>query len=158
MKLGNDMVGLLNVAIYDNGELLEATQPGHPMAYLHAKGTLPPAVEEALEGAAIGDTVESTVPNAYGERIDREPLRVKRNQLPTGRDWQPGMVVYSQQPDGPIALYIVKTEGAWVWLEVNHPWAGKTLTFQVDVVDVRPATSEELAHGHAHGPGGHHHH
>ena len=146
-----------------NGTLTESNRGEEPMAYLHGHGGMIPAIETALEGKAAGDSLELTLSpdQAYGERQEGQQLRVPMKHLqglPKGsRAWKPGMVAVVQTEQGMRQVTVVKPGLKMVTVDTNHPLAGKTLNYSIEVVSVRDATDEEIAHGHAHGVGGHHH-
>lgn len=110
-----------------------------------------------------GDTLHLTLTpeQAYGEHKEGQQQRVPIKHLqglPKGvRNWKPGMVAVVQTDQGMRQVTVVKPGLKMVLVDTNHPLAGKTLTYDIEVVSVRPATDEEIAHGHAHGVGGHHH-
>lgn len=142
------------------GEPVESSRDGEPTVYLHGAGNVLPALEEAFTGRAAGDTfqVDLTPAQAYGERranaIERVPAKYLKHE---GR-LRPGQVVRLHLKEGGAQPAVVVKVGKFsVDIDANHPLAGKRLTFDIEVVDVREASGEEVAHGHAHGPGGHHH-
>tara|TARA_R110000772_G_scaffold169101_2_gene280819 strand:- start:2800 stop:3285 length:486 start_codon:yes stop_codon:yes gene_type:complete len=140
-------------------ELDNSHQSGQPMTYLHGHGTLLKGLEDALTGKTRGDTLSITLPPeaAFGERKADSQARVPVKHLHGAKKWQPGMVAVVQTDQGQKQVSIIKVGHTMATVDTNHPMAGLTLTFDVEVVDVREATAEELAHGHVHGPGGHHH-
>lgn len=146
----------------NDGEVLDTSrdEDGSPMAYLHGSGQIVPGLEKAMEGKTTGDAFKATIApeDGYGERQGDGPQSVDRSNFPPEADIQEGMMFVAEMPDGQQApVWVVGVEGDNVLLDSNHPLAGETLHFDVEVTDVRDATAEELAHGHAHGPGGHHH-
>jgi FKBP-type peptidyl-prolyl cis-trans isomerase SlyD len=129
-----------------------------PLAYLHGSGQIVPGLEDQLAGKAQGDKFEAVIPpeNAYGDRVGG-PRPVPRDAFPDDVEVETGMQFAAQGPDGQvIPLWVVGVSQEEVLVDPNHPLAGETLTFQIEVVDVREATAEEKSHGHAHGPGGAH--
>lgn len=141
----------------DGSVLEDSKELAHPMAYLHGHDNMVPEVEQALEGKAAGDSVETTLTEPYGPyregQIQRVPIkRLRGKQKPVV-----GGFVTIPTKEGNRQLRVVKVGRFNVDVDTNHPYAGKTLTYQIDVVDIRDASEEELAHGHVHGPGGHHH-
>lgn len=146
----------------DNTQI-ETNIGSEPLAYLHGHGGMIPALEEALEGKSQGDTLHLTLTpeQAYGERKQGQEQRVPLKHLqglPKGvRKWQAGMVAIVQTDQGMRQVTVVKPGLKMVLVDTNHPLAGKTLTYDIEITDVREATAEEIAHGHAHGVGGHHH-
>jgi FKBP-type peptidyl-prolyl cis-trans isomerase SlyD len=131
---------------------------GEPLAYLHGSGQIVPGLEERLLGKVQGDKFEAVVPpeDAYGERVgDARP--VPRDAFPEDVELEVGMQFAAQAPDGEvIPLWVVGLDDDAVLVDQNHPLAGETLLFEIEVVEVREATAEEKRHGHAHGPGGAH--
>lgn len=159
-SLGPDKVGIIHFTMKDaEGEVLESTVGGEPFAYLHGTGNLPEGLEAALDGKGPGDVVDVSIVDCFGAVSGVEPLKVKKKELPRGRDYHPGDGLPVELEDGQhIVLYVVESKGAWVTLTRDHPLAGQTLGFEVQVIDVREATRTEKEHGHAHGHGGHEHH
>ena len=144
----------------DEGETLDSSAGGAPLAYLHGHGNIVPGLEEGLEGADAGANLKIKVPPAkgYGERTGEGPQAVKRTEFPKDMNLHPGMPIRAEDGQGnTVILFVAKAEGAWVHLDINHPLAGVTLHFDIEVVEIRDASAEEIAHGHVHGPGGHHH-
>lgn len=143
------------------GNVLDTNRKGgKPLAYLHGKSTLLPAVEEALNGKAKNDFVQLTLApeKGYGVRRDDLIRKVERKLFPAGQELAPGMRMNRRLPDGRIAGAIILEVGdEQVTVDENHPLAGMELHFEITVCGVRDATAEEVAHGHAHGVGGHQH-
>lgn len=152
----------------NNGELVVAdkSNPAQPLVYIQGAGMLLPDFESNLSGKTVGDTVEFIIApeKGYGVRNEEDIVRipidsfkdkdgnVDTNVIKAG-NVLPMMDDQGHQFQG---LVLEVTDDS-VIMDFNHPMAGKELNFSVTVVDVRPATSEELEHGHVHGPGGHHH-
>ncbi len=118
-------------------------------------------IEEAMTGRAAGDKFDVVLPpeKAYGKHVENLIQRVPKSQFPNPEKVRPGLQfqVKSQQ-GGMVVLTVSEVTATEVVVDGNPELAGKTLHFSIEVVDVRVATKEELSHGHAHGPGGHHHH
>jgi FKBP-type peptidyl-prolyl cis-trans isomerase SlyD len=128
--------------------------------YLHGHHNIIPGLESALEGAAVGAKLQVEVPPglAYGERAEVDIQRVPRQAFPPDMEIEPGMQFHARGPDGEsMPVWVAGVEEGVVLIDVNHPLAGATLHFDVEVLSVREATGEEMAHGHIHGPGGHGH-
>ena len=143
--------------------LIEGSEGGAPLVYLHGHGGLIKGLEQALEGKQAGDHIHVTLTpdQAYGERIDNAVQRISKNHV-LGADknkviFKPGMPVQVNTAEGPRMVVVTKVGLKTLDVDTNHPLAGKTLTFDVDIVDVREAGEEEITHGHVHGEGGHHH-
>jgi FKBP-type peptidyl-prolyl cis-trans isomerase SlyD len=130
-----------------------------PVTYLHGHGNLVPGLEAGLLDHAAGEKLAFNVPpeQAYGPHRNLPPERVPLKRLLGGGRPTPGDVVTYQADDGTRQATVLKVGKFNVDIDPNHPLAGLTLHFDVDLVEVRDATAEELAHGHAHGPGGHSH-
>jgi len=159
MKVERGRVVRLHYTIRDeSGATLESSRDGTPLLYLHGSGQLLTALESQIEGFSAGDAATVTVApaDAYGDRDPRGVIRAPRSTFPDDLELAPGIEVQAETPDGPLSFLVVEIEGDEVVLDANHPMAGKTLTFDVEVLEVRAATKDEIAHGHVHGPGGHH--
>jgi FKBP-type peptidyl-prolyl cis-trans isomerase SlyD len=143
----------------EQGETLESTRERDPMLYLHGAGNIIPGLEKAMDGRAAGDTFSVTVPpeEAYGPRVPGKVQRVAAKHFPQPRKLRPGQRVQLNTRRGPMQAVVLKVGRFNIDIDANHPLAGRTLTFDVEIVDVRDATAEEIAHRHAHGPGGAHH-
>lgn len=140
-----------------DGTVIESGQ----IDYLHGYGNIVPGLESALEGAAVGANLQVEVPAAlgYGERMEVAPQRVPRESFPDDMEIAPGMQFHARGPAGEaLPVWVVGLEEEVVLVDPNHPLAGATLHFDVTILSVRPATSEEIQHGHIHGPDGHGHH
>ncbi|GAA6131086.1 MULTISPECIES: FKBP-type peptidyl-prolyl cis-trans isomerase [Halopseudomonas] len=140
-----------------DGEVLDSSNGGAPLVYLHGAGNIIPGLEKALEGKQAGDAVNVTVEpaEAYGE-FNAELIAVLgRNMFEGVDELEVGMQFHASGPDGSMQIVTIKAlEGDEVTVDGNHPLAGEQLTFDVKVVEVREATDDEMAHGHIHGEGG----
>lgn len=143
----------------DKGDVLDSSRGNEPLAYLHGGGNIIPGLEKALVGKKAGDTLQVKVAPAegYGERDERLIQQVPRRAFQGVKDIQPGMSFHAQGERGPMQVTVTRVAGDMVTVDGNHPLAGETLNFDVEIVEVRAATAEEMSHGHIHGPGGHHH-
>jgi len=142
-----------------DGQQLDKSSPDKPFAYLHGSKQIVPGLENALEGMIIGDKKEITVSPAegYGEFVPGLKMDIERSNFPKDVDIQTGMQ-FSADVNGDNRIFTVTgLENEKVQVDGNHPLAGQTLHFDVEVVEIRDATKEELEHGHSHGPGGHNH-
>ncbi len=140
-----------------DGVLIDTSEEREPLAYLHGFNNIIPGLEQSLTGKAEGDkfTVSVEPANAYGERND-ELVKVVPKQAFQGVDKiEAGMQFQAESPQGPQMITVSKVEGDDVTVDGNHPLAGQTLKFEVEVMEVREASEDEIAHGHAHGPEGH---
>jgi len=141
----------------DQGEEIESSRDRDPMVYLHGGGTIIPGLEKAMAGKAGGDTFEVTVEpaDAYGERREGAVQRVSAKHFRQAARLEPGqLVMLNTKEQGQIQATVVKVGRFNIDVDTNHPLAGKSLTFDVEVTDVREATDEEISHGHVHGKGG----
>lgn len=143
----------------DAGEVLDSSEGGDALVYLHGCGNLIPGLEKALLGKQAGDKLDVRVEaaEAYGERDERLVQQVPRRAFQGVKDIQVGMRFQAQGPNGPSSVVITRVAGDMVTVDGNHPLAGQPLNFAVEIAEVREASEEEIAHGHVHGPGGHHH-
>ncbi|HWK53858.1 MAG TPA: peptidylprolyl isomerase [Hyphomicrobiales bacterium] len=160
MQITRNSVAQFHYVLKDvDGATLESSEGGEPMTYLHGHDGLLPGLEKALEGKSSGDQFSVTIPpaDAFGEPREDSELRIPLSQLQGAKKWEPGMQAIIHTPQGHQQVTVLKVGHTMATVDTNHPMAGKTLHFDVSVVDVREASAEELTHGHAHGPGGHHH-
>jgi len=146
-----------------DGILLESSYGAEPTLYLHGHGNILPSLEAALENKGVGEKFEIslTPEQAYGNRregaIQRVPIKHLQNHIALKNKLKPGMTVVVNSQQGPWDATVLKVGKFNVDIDSNHPLAGKTLMFELEVVAVRAASSDELNHGHAHGAGGHNH-
>ena len=147
------------VADAANAEVIDSSEGGDPMTYLHGAQNIIPGLEQALEGKGVGDELEVTVApaEAYGEYSDDRIQQVPIEAFAEMEKIEPGMMVTADTEGGQVNLVVTEVDETTVTVDANHPLAGKSLTFEVTVESVRDASEEEVAHGHVHGPGGHHH-
>lgn len=142
-----------------NGEVIDTSDGQEPLAYLHGRGNLIPGLEKELEGKEKGAKINVTVPpeEAYGIRDEKLVRTVSRTSFEGIEDLQKGMQFQSKTENGIEVITVTNIEGDVVTIDGNHALADETLTFDVEITDIREATEEELAHGHVHGPDEHHH-
>ena len=155
----NKVVSLSYTLRDDGGEVIDQSEDGSPLLYLHGGQNIVPGLEEQLEGVAQGETVKATVSpeKGYGQRIG-ESQEVPRNLFPADAELVAGMQVIAHDDEGrQIPFFITGITEDTITVDPNHPLAGETLHFEVTVDSVRDASEEEITHGHPHGPGGHHH-
>jgi FKBP-type peptidyl-prolyl cis-trans isomerase SlyD len=159
--IGDGMVVSMHYTLRnDDGEVLDTSQGGDPFAYLHGAGNIVPGLERELAGKAVGDKVDAVISpeDGYGERSGPEPQPVPRDRFPEDADLEEGMQVFARGPAGEtFALWVVGVDDDEILLDHNHPLAGVTLHFAVEITGIREATSEEIEHQHPHGPEGHQH-
>ena len=161
MQVSEQKVVTMNYEVADDqGQLIDRSEEGGPLAYIHGNGQLIPGLETALEGRGKGDKVAVDVPpeQGYGERDEEGVQTVARNQFDDSVEIEVGMQFEAQDEDeGHQIVTVVAVDSENITLDTNHPLAGKNLCFEVEILDVRDASAEELSHGHVHGPGGHDH-
>lgn len=161
MKIAPNKVATLHYTLKDDkGALIESSVGSEPLAYIHGVGNLIPGLEEKLEGKQAGDKLSVVVKpeDAYGERDEELIEEVEKAEFDEGEELEVGKEFQYDDEDGNVFhVRVVKIEGDMVTVDGNHPLAGQTLAFDVEVVGVRDASAEELEHGHVHGEGGHHH-
>lgn len=143
----------------DDGTILDSSDGRDPLSYIHGMGNIIPGLEAQLLGKSTGDTFKASIApeDGYGEFDTAQIIQVSRSQFEGVKDLAVGMQFTASGPDGNQMVTITKVENDIVTVDGNHPLAGQTLHFDVNVVDVREATADEMSHGHVHGPGGHLH-
>ena len=153
------VVSLAYTLTAPDGEVLDTSEGGEPLAYLHGVGALVPGLEAALEGQEKGHRFDVRLQPAegYGERDEKLVQVIERKALPKELELELGLQLVARGPEGERIVTVIGLEGPDVVLDANHPLAGMVLRFVGEVRDLRAATAEELAHGHVHGPHGHGH-
>ncbi len=154
------VVGMAYSLKNDAGEILDQASHAEPFLYIHGASQIVPGLEEALEGLKIGEKKNVSVdPDAgYGPVIPGLQMTVKKSQFPDVSEISVGMQFQAQSPEGHGMVFtIVELKDDDVTIDGNHPLAGQTLHFAVEILSMRKATDEEMSHGHVHGEGGHHH-
>jgi len=160
MQIAANCVAYIHYTLKDDrGEVLDSSSGGEPLAYLHGAGNIVPGLEKALEGKQVGEkfSVKVAPEEGYGVRDENMVQQVPRRAFQGVRDIKPGMRFNAQTQNGHATVTVVNVAGDMVTIDGNHALAGQNLNFDIEVTKVREATSEELMHGHVHGPGGHHH-
>lgn len=143
----------------DQGEVIESSVSQEPLDYLHGHKNIIPGLERELTGKSVGDTFTATIEpeNAYGN-YDEELLQtLSRGDFQDVDELEIGMQFEVQDSSGSGLVTVTKIEGDEITIDGNHPLAGERLVFEIEVVDIREASAEELSHGHPHHPDGHHH-
>lgn len=160
MKIEKDRVVRFHYAVAETGQAAveNSRESGEPIAILFGHGNIIPGLEKAMDGREAGESFQATVPaaEAYGERREGLSQRIPKKHF-GAQKLEVGMQVVLQTNFGPRAVTIEKVGMSVVDVDLNHPMAGKDLDFDIEIVEVREASEEELAHGHVHGEGGHHH-
>ena len=156
MQITKDKVASIHYTLRDNnGAILDSSDGRDPLHYLHGAGNLIAGMEEGLEGKSKGDKFNLKIEpeKGYGEKDANLVQQVPRSAF-GGQEVKTGMR-FSTNQGGVVTVTKVGLDS--ITVDANHPLAGVELNFAVEVIDVRDATTEELSHGHVHGPGGHHH-
>ena len=159
MKIENNKVVRFHYTVSEQGQgQLESSRELEPLSVLIGQGNIIPGLESAMKGREAGETFEVTVTpeQAYGERREGLIQRVPRKHF-KGAKLTPGMQVVLPTDQGQRAMTVKKVGVSVVDVDLNHPMAGKTLNFDVEILDVREASAEEISHRHVHGDGGHRH-
>ncbi len=143
----------------EEGEVLDSSEGHEPLAYIHGQGNIIAGLENALLGKSAGDRLNVSIPpeEAYGLRDEGLIQSVPKEAFHGVDEILPGMQFHTESPEGVQLVTVLEVLDDEVILDGNHPMSGQVLNFDVEVTEVRDATPEELAHGHVHGPGGHHH-
>ena len=160
MKIEKDRVVRFHYVVAESGaESVENSKDGgKPLAILFGHGNIIPGLEKAMEGREAGDNFKASVvaADAYGEKREGMSQRIPKKHF-GAQKLEPGMQVVLQTNFGARAVTIEKIGMSVVDVDLNHPMAGKDLEFDIEIVEVREATAEELEHRHVHGDGGHEH-
>jgi len=161
MQIEADSIVTFHYTLKDEaGVELENNRSEEPQACLMGRRNILVGLEEAMRGKSAGDTLLVTLPpeKAYGKRREDAQHRVPIKHLTkASKKIVVGQIVHLNTKDGSRSARVLKVGRFNIDVDANHPFAGQTLSFDIDIVDVRPASRDELAHGHAHGAGGHHH-
>ncbi|WP_394752713.1 peptidylprolyl isomerase [Crenothrix sp.] len=159
MQVANNMAVSIHYTLTnDAGEVLDSSIGQDTLVYLHGTGNIISGLESAITGKVVGDkfNVRIAPENAYGEIHDDRVQVISRDMFEGIDDIQVGMQFHADVSQGPGVVTVVSVNDNDITIDGNHPLAGMALTFDVEVVNVRPATAEEMAHGHIHGDGCHH--
>lgn len=142
------------------GEMIERSHEREPLTILLGAGNIIPGLETAISTHEAGDRFDVLVTpeQGYGERREGFTQRVPKKYFTKAQHLKPGMSTLLKTQDGSQRMVVVNKIGqSIIDVDLNHPMAGKTLNFAIEILDVRAASKEEIAHGHAHGPGAHQH-
>lgn len=160
MQIAKNKVVSINYTLTDDAyNVIDSSDGAEPLTYLHGSNNIIPGLENALTGRSVGDKLKVTVApeEAYGEREEDMVQVVPRDRFEPDAELEVGMQFQTPTDDSVSVVTITKVDADSVTVDANHPLAGLTLLFSVEVVEVRDASAEELSHGHVHGAGGHHH-
>jgi FKBP-type peptidyl-prolyl cis-trans isomerase SlyD len=156
MQIAKNSVVEFHYRVSEGETLLENSQGNHPLLYLHGHGGLFETMEAAFVGKSVGDEFEValTPEQSYGERRESAIQRIPLKHLQGAKKWSAGMVATVESNQGKQEVTLIKVGRFNADCDLNHPFAGKTLTFNIQVASVREATADEISHGHAHAKGG----
>jgi len=160
MQVAKHKVVSIDYTLTDpQGTELDTSKGRGPFAYLHGVGNIIPGLEAALEGKTAGDQVDAVISpdKAYGVRDEALIQELPRTQFDTEGNIEVGMQFHAMSEAGPRVVTVIEVSDDKVTIDGNHPLAGVTLHFDVTIKEIREATSEEVSHGHVHGPDDHHH-
>ncbi len=160
MQIAKNSVVSFHYTLSDvDGTVIESSSGGDASLYLHGANNILPALEKAMAGRSVGDTfdVELSAEQAYGARVEGKTQRIPAKYLKHEGKLKPGQIVRFRDDQGVKQATVLKVGKFSVDIDSNHPLAGRALRFSIEITDVRAASPDEVAHGHAHGPGGHEH-
>ena len=140
-------------------EVFDSSLEREPLTFLVGHGQMIPGFEAEILGAVVGEKRTFTLEpdRAYGPRQEEAVMQRSKAEFPENVDLEVGMKFQAEVGGMPTPVEITGIEGDVVTVDFNHPMAGKTLTFDIEIMSIRPAQDEEISHGHVHGHGGHHH-
>lgn len=159
MQIADNKVALIHYTLTNaDGEVLDSSEGAEPLSYLHGHGNLIPGLEKQLLGKRQGDALDVSVvaEEAYGPVVDEMIQVVPKDAFDGVEEIQVGMRFEASTASGPVSVVVTAIDTENVTVDGNHPLAGQTLNFKVDVVEVREPSDDELAHGHVHGAGCNH--
>ncbi|MGJ8691942.1 MAG: FKBP-type peptidyl-prolyl cis-trans isomerase [Thalassotalea sp.] len=157
MKIEENKVAVIHYAVSDSdGTLIDSSYDHAPLSVIYGSGYLIPGLESALKGHQAGDKFEAQVPadDAYGQRNDSFVQQVPKEMFGDLEELEVGTQFRAETDHGEQTVIIVDISEDAVTVDGNHPLSGLDLVFDVEVLEVRDATEDELAHGHVHGEGG----
>jgi FKBP-type peptidyl-prolyl cis-trans isomerase SlyD len=161
MQISKNSVVTLNYTLKnDQGEILDESHDDS-FVYLHGAGGIIPGLEGQLEDKSVGDNFSAHIEpeDGYGVQDDSMVQVVQREMFEADHPIEEGVQFHAESPEGEmLTVTVTKIEGDEITIDGNHPLAGIALNFDITVALIREASAEEIEHGHAHGPDGHHHH
>lgn len=155
-KVASGMAISMDYTLTVEGEVLDSSKENGPIEFLQGHGNIIPGLEEEIEGMAVGQSKKTTIAakNGYGETNPAEIKDVSKEEFPDEIPMEPGVDLEMNDEDGHVVHGTILEVGKdTVKMDFNHPLAGKELNFEIKIVTIRDATSEELAHGHIHAAG-----
>jgi FKBP-type peptidyl-prolyl cis-trans isomerase SlyD len=160
MKIAQDLVVTIHYTLTNNsGDLLDSSKGHDPLAYIHGHGNIISGLEDALAGREIGHKFDVKIPpkDGYGTRDSKLVREVSPGVFKSMDKPEEGMQFRANTENGMKVFTVTKIAGDKITVDGNHPLADVELNFNVEIVGIREASEEELAHGHVHGPEGHAH-
>jgi len=157
MKISENKVVVLHYAVSDSDDtLIDSSYDHSPLSIIHGTGYLIPGLEDALTDHVTGDKFEVavTAENAYGDRHDEFVQTVPKSMFESVEDLEVGSQLRATTDDGEQTVIVIDVTDEEITVDGNHPLAGIDLKFDVEILEVRDATEDELQHGHVHGEGG----
>lgn len=148
----NSVVSIHYTLKNDDQQIMDQSQEGQPLTYLHGANNIIPGLENELAGKVAGDSFSVSInpEEAYGPRREEMIQEVPRESFPADVEISPGMQFDAESPNGPITVVVTAVSDESVTVDGNHPLAGLTLHFEGNIENVRDASEEEIDHGHAH--------
>ena len=151
MEITDRCVATIHYTLTDDaGTIIDRSSPDAPLSYLHGAGNIVPGLEQALTGHKVGDRFSADIPpeTGYGPRHDGLVQTLPISAFQGADTVQPGMQFEARTEQGPLVFMVTRVEENQVTVDGNHPLAGKTLHFAIEVADVRDSTAQELQQGH----------
>ncbi len=162
MAIERNKVVTMNFTLTDDdGKLIDSTDNGGPFSFISGLNMVLPKLEEAVNGMLIGSkkSLKLEAKDGYGNYNEDAVQVVGKENFPEDFVLEVGMEYMARNPEGmEMPFVITNVDGEVITVDFNHPLAGVNLNFEIELLNVRDATAEELSHGHVHGEGGHHHH
>jgi len=153
MKIEKNKVVSINYTLTDSkGTKLDTSEGRGPLNFIHGTGQIIIGLEEALEGKIKGEKLNVSIApeKGYGIKNDEMIQQIPRNQFDARQPIEPGMQFNANAEGRTLIVTVTKVEDDFITIDANHPLAGETLNFDVEIMDVREASAEELSHGHVH--------
>jgi FKBP-type peptidyl-prolyl cis-trans isomerase SlyD len=152
-QVADDVVVSIDYTLTVDGEVVDSTEGDEPLQFIQGHQNIIPGLEKELTGMKIGDNKKVVVPpdEAYGEVDPENIIEVPRDEFPSEIPLESGTELEVKNSDGEVLTATISgVTSSTVKLDFNHPLAGKLLTFDVTIIDLREPTEEELTHGHVH--------
>jgi FKBP-type peptidyl-prolyl cis-trans isomerase SlyD len=160
MTIENDKVVLMDYTLTnENGDIIDTSDGREPLAYIQGHQNIIPGLEKEMLGKIVGDKFKAVVKpeEGYGKYNPALKQVVERSLFQGVDEIVVGMQFQAQSEGGIVIMTVTSIDGDKITVDGNHPLADQTLTFDVEVKEIRDASAEELEHGHVHGAGGEHH-